>query len=62
MQYFTFELDEPSKDLCTIAARFGLYRYRRLPIGICQSPDIAQEVMERVFRGIEEIEVYIKDI
>ena len=63
MQFYTFELDDESKDLCTIATPFGLYRYKKLPMGICQSPDIAQEVMEKVVKDIcDDIEVYIDDI
>ena len=31
-------------------------------MGISQSPDIAQEIMEQVLRGINGLEVYIDDI
>lgn len=62
MQYYTFEMDEESRDKCTIATPFGLYRYCRLPMGVSQSPDIAQEIMERTLRHIDDIEIYIDDI
>jgi hypothetical protein len=63
MQYYTFELDEASSNLCTINTPFGKYRYlRRVPMGVKQSPDSAQEIMEQVLHDIEETDVYIDGI
>lgn len=62
MQYYTFELDEASKDLCTICTEFGNFKYNRLPMGVKQSPDIAQNIMEQLFAALDEVDVYIDDI
>ena len=63
MQYYTFELDDETKDSCTIATPYGLYKYNRLPMGLKCAPNITQECMEQIFRNLQkEVEGYIDDI
>jgi hypothetical protein len=62
MHYYTFELDEESKKLCTICTPFGNYCYNRLAMRISQAPDIAQEITEDLFRDLDETDVCIDDV
>ena len=62
MGYYHIELSPLSKQLCTIVLPFGKYEYQRLPMGLCNSPDVFQERMSELFDGFEHVRAYIDDI
>jgi hypothetical protein len=62
MGYYHIELSPFSKRLCTIVLPFGKYEYQRLPMGLCNSPDIFQEKMTELFDGFDYVRAYIDDL
>ncbi len=62
MQYYMFELDKESQDLCTIVTPFGKYKYLRLPMGLKCSPDITQVAMEKILSDIKDANININDV
>ena len=62
MGYYHIELSPFSKRLCTNVMPFSKYEYQRLPMGLCNSPDIFQECMYEIFSDLEYVRVYIDDL
>ena len=62
MGYYHIELNPDSKKLCTIVLPWGKYEYQRLPMGLCNSPDIFQEKMGELMADLEFVRAYIDDL
>jgi hypothetical protein len=62
MGYYHRSLSPFSKSLCTIVLPYGKYEYQRLPMGLCNSPDIFQERMSTLIEDLEFCRAYIDDL
>ena len=62
MGYYHILLDSDSAKLCTIVLPWGKYEYLRLPMGLCNSPDIFQEKMGDLMSDLEFARAYIDDL
>ena len=62
MGYYHIELCPESKKLCTIVLPWGKFEYQKLPMGLCNSPDIFQEKMNELFAGFDYVRAYIDDL
>jgi hypothetical protein len=62
MGYYHIELTPDSKKLCTIVLPFGKFEYQRLPMGLCNSPDIFQEKMSELMDSLNFVRAYIDDL
>ena len=57
--YYHIRLSEQASNICTIILPWGKYQYKRLPMGLSNSPVIFWEKMNEMFRGFEYIWAYI---
>ena len=62
MGYYHILLDSDVRKLCTIVLPWGKYEYLRLPMGLCNSPDIFQEKMGELMADLEYARAYLDDL
>ena len=63
MGYYHIKLCPFSRKLCTIVLpRRGKYENQKLPMGLCNSPDIFQEKINELYNCLEYVRTYIDDL
>ncbi|KAL7676066.1 hypothetical protein ACOME3_002322 [Neoechinorhynchus agilis] len=60
--YLQVELDKESSKLCVFCTPFGLFRYRRLPFGLTNAPQLFQQIVDEMLRDVPNVGVYLDDI
>ena len=62
MGYYHIRLSEEASKMTTIIMPWGKYQYKRLPMGLANSPDIFQEKMNSLFNELSYVRAYIDDL
>ena len=62
MGYYHIELWPGAKKLCTSVLPWGKYEYQKLPMWVCNSPNIFQENISKLFDSFDMIRSYIDDL
>ncbi len=62
MQYNTYELDQPSQELCVNVSHFGKYKYKWLPVVPKYALGFVQQLIEEVLHNVDNTGVYLDDI
>ena len=60
MEYYHIELSPGSKQLYIIVLPWGKHEYQKLPMGVCNSPNISQEKISKIFEGFDMVHVLKK--
>ena len=58
-QHYHIELILGSKQLCTMVLLWWNYEYQQLHLGVCNSPNIFQENISKLFEGFNMVHAYI---
>ena len=56
------ELDEASKELCTVNTNKGLFKVNRLPFGVASSPALWQRTMDNILTNLPGVCCFVDDI
>ena len=59
--FWHIQLDEESSLLTTFNTPFGIYRWKRMPFGICSVPEVFQRQMYDLIHGLWGVEVVADD-
>ena len=51
MVYYHIQVTEDASNLCTVILSWIKYRYKRLPMGVSNSPENFQQKMNYLFQG-----------
>ena len=60
--YHQVELHPDSRNLTAFITHEGLFRYRRVPMGLASSGPCFQRIMEDMLKGIKGVTVYLDDV
>jgi hypothetical protein len=60
--FLTIELDDQSKNLTIFSTPWGLYRYKRLNMGLCVASELFQETLTSKLAGLTNVKVAMDDI
>ena len=60
--YYQIELDEDSKEICTINTSQGLFKMCRVPQGLKYSTSIFQNCIESTLKGIRGVVIFQDDV
>ena len=62
MRYYHIKLYHITKKTLTIILLLGKCQYQKLPMGVCNSPNIFQENIFKLFKGFDMIRAYIQNL
>ena len=62
MGYYHIELSPGSKQIFTVSLPWGEYDYQKPPMRVCNSPDIFQEKISKLFYGFDMVCADIDDV